>query len=53
LPATKVQRFKEMSLIEHLRELRSRLFKASVAIVIGTVAAWGFYPQIFDLLSHP
>jgi sec-independent protein translocase protein TatC len=53
LPATKVQRFKEMSLIEHLRELRSRLFKASVAIVIGTVAAWGFYPQIFDILSEP
>jgi len=53
LPATKVQRFKEMSLIEHLRELRSRLFKASVAIVIGTVAAWGFYPQIFDILSQP
>jgi sec-independent protein translocase protein TatC len=53
LPATKVQRFKEMSLIEHLRELRTRLFKASVAIVIGTVAAWGFYPQIFDILSQP
>jgi len=53
LPATKVQRFKEMSLIEHLRELRSRLFKASVAIVIGTVAAWGFYPQIFEILSQP
>ena len=42
-----------MSLIEHLRELRTRLFKASVAIVIGTVAAWGFYPQIFDILSQP
>jgi sec-independent protein translocase protein TatC len=53
LPATKVQRFKEMSLIEHLRELRSRLFKALVAIVIGTVAAWGFYSQIFDILSEP
>ena len=53
MPATKVQRFKEMSLIEHLRELRSRLFKASVAIVIGTVVAWGFYPQIFDILSQP
>ena len=53
MPATKVQRFKEMSLIEHLRELRSRLFKASVAIVIGTIAAWGFYPQIFDILSQP
>jgi len=53
LPATKVQRFKEMSLIEHLRELRNRLFKASLAIVIGTVLAWGFYPQIFEVLSQP
>jgi len=53
LPATKVQRFKEMSLIEHLRELRNRLFKASLAIVIGTVLAWGFYPQIFEILSQP
>jgi sec-independent protein translocase protein TatC len=53
LPATKVQRFKEMSLIEHLRELRNRLFKASLAIVIGTVVAWSFYPQIFEILSQP
>jgi sec-independent protein translocase protein TatC len=53
LPATKVQRFKEMSLIEHLRELRNRLFKASLAIVIGTVVAWSFYPQIFEVLSQP
>jgi sec-independent protein translocase protein TatC len=53
LPATKVQRFKEMSLVEHLRELRTRLFKASLAIVIGTVVAWSFYPQIFEILSQP
>lgn len=53
MPATKVQRFKEMSLIEHLRELRTRLFKASLAIVIGTVVAWSFYPQIFEILSQP
>ena len=53
MPATKVQRFKEMSLIEHLSELRNRLFKASLAIVIGTVLAWGFYPQIFEVLSQP
>jgi sec-independent protein translocase protein TatC len=53
LPATKVQRFKEMSLIEHLRELRTRLFKASLAIVIGTVVAWSFYPRIFEILSQP
>ena len=50
---TKVQRFKEMSLQEHLRELRTRLFKASVSILIGTVVAWSFYPQIFEILSQP
>ena len=50
---TKVQRFKEMSLQEHLRELRTRLFKASVVIIIGTVVAWSFYPQIFAILSKP
>jgi len=53
LSETKVQRFKEMSLQEHLRELRTRLFKASVSIVIGTVIAWVFYPQIFEILSQP
>ena len=53
MPATKVQRFKEMSLVEHLRELRTRLFKASLAIVIGTVVAWSFYPRIFEILSQP
>lgn len=53
MSATKVQRFKEMSLIEHLRELRNRLFKASLAILIGTVVAWSFYPKIFEILSQP
>jgi sec-independent protein translocase protein TatC len=53
LSETKVQRFKEMSLQEHLRELRTRLFKASVSILIGTVIAWVFYPQIFAILSQP
>ena len=48
-----MQRFKEMSLQEHLRELRTRLFKASVVIIIGTVVAWSFYPQIFAILSKP
>jgi len=53
LPATKVQRFQEMSLQAHLRELRKRLFRAILAVVIGTVIAWSFYPPIFDLLSGP
>lgn len=42
-----------MTLAEHLRELRTRVFRSVVAIVIGTVIGWIFYQQIFDFLSQP
>jgi len=42
-----------MTLIEHLRELRGRLFKSVLAIVAGAVAAAFFYGQLFDLLTDP
>ncbi|HZC26731.1 MAG TPA: twin-arginine translocase subunit TatC [Actinopolymorphaceae bacterium] len=42
-----------MTLIEHLRELRSRLLKAVGAIVIGAVVAWFFYDKLFGLLADP
>ncbi|GAA2759539.1 twin-arginine translocase subunit TatC [Actinopolymorpha rutila] len=42
-----------MALVEHLRELRSRLFKAVGAILLGMILGWIFYPQLFDLLREP
>ena len=42
-----------MPLVDHLRELRSRLFKAGVAIVAGMVVGWIYYTQIFAWLSRP
>lgn len=42
-----------MPLTDHLRELRSRLVKSGIAIVLGMVLGWIAYPQIFDLLSQP
>ncbi len=42
-----------MTLIEHLRELRGRLFKCVLAIVAGAVAAAFFYGELFDLLTDP
>ncbi len=42
-----------MTLIDHLRELRSRLIKAVVALLIGMSVAWYFHDQLFDLLSQP
>ncbi len=42
-----------MPLTEHLRELRSRLVKAGIAIGIGMVIGWIYYEQLFAWLSAP
>ncbi len=42
-----------MTLTEHLRELRSRLFVSVCSVVVGFIVAWAFYQQIYDLLRHP
>ena len=42
-----------MTLMEHLAELRSRLVKSVVAIAVGGVACWIFYPFILDFLLEP
>lgn len=42
-----------MPLTEHLRELRSRLFKSGIAIAIGMVIGWIYYAEIFAWLSEP
>lgn len=42
-----------MTLLEHLRELRGRLFKAVLAIVVVAIAASFFYNELFHLLTDP
>lgn len=42
-----------MPLMEHLRELRNRLVKAVLAILVGTIVAWIFYEPILAFLSEP
>ena len=42
-----------MTLIEHLRELRSRLFKACVAILVGTIAAYFVSADVQSFLIRP
>ena len=42
-----------MPLTEHLRELRSRLFKSGIAIALGMVVGWIYYAEIFAWLSEP
>src|SRR5579872_5003963 len=42
-----------MTLYEHLAELRRRLIVCVVAVVLGAIAAYVFYPHIVNLLMHP
>ena len=42
-----------MTLVEHLRELRNRVFKGVLAIVVAMVASWFFYDQLLHLLIQP
>ena len=42
-----------MTLVEHMRELRNRVFKSVLAILIAATVAWFFYPHLLDLLKDP
>lgn len=43
----------QMELVEHLTELRVRLFRSIACVVVGMVATYSFFPEIFELLWHP
>jgi len=42
-----------MPLMEHLRELRNRLIKATLAIIVGMVIGWFFYARAFAFITGP
>ena len=44
---------KQMSLLDHLGELRIRLTRAFIAIGIGMIACYSFAERMFDILMQP
>jgi sec-independent protein translocase protein TatC len=44
---------KRAELVDHLSELRARLIRVVIYLVVGTVVAWFLYDQIFSLLTRP
>lgn len=42
-----------MSLLDHVRELRDRLFRIAIAVVIGAVAGYYFRAELLELLKQP
>ena len=44
---------KAMSLLSHLNELRSRIFKSAIAITLASGLGWIFYEKIISRLTTP
>ena len=42
-----------MPLLDHLRELRSRVLRAAVGVLVGAFAGWFLYAPLFDALQQP
>ena len=42
-----------MALADHLRELRARLLRVAVLLVVGIAVAWFFYDHLFALIYRP
>ena len=52
-PAPEVRESGHMTLWEHLAELRTRIVRCVIAIVLGAVIGWFLYPYLLDFLLHP
>lgn len=44
---------KRLSLVEHLEELRSRVIKSILAIIVGSILVYNFLPEIIPFLVKP
>lgn len=42
-----------MPLVEHLNELRRRLFTSAIALVVGMVVGFIVFPHVYQVLEHP
>jgi sec-independent protein translocase protein TatC len=42
-----------MPLMEHIRELRNRILKAMLGVLLGGIVGWIFYGPIWRVLQHP
>lgn len=43
----------KMGFLDHLEELRQRLVKSLIGLVVGFAACWGFHEQIFEFMTQP
>lgn len=43
----------EMTFLEHLEDLRKRLFYSFLALIIAVIPAWFFHKDIYNILARP
>ncbi len=43
----------QMTLVEHLKELKSRLFKAAIGIALGAIGGWFLFDPAFAAIQQP
>lgn len=53
MPKDEREEFKEMELWEHLAELRTRLIRSLIWVLVGLVASWGAYPLLYREFFRP
>jgi sec-independent protein translocase protein TatC len=42
-----------MPLVEHIRELRGRVIKAALGLVVGAIVGWIFFDPVWDVMKRP
>lgn len=52
-PEVEEERMASMSFLEHLEELRTRIFHVLVAIACGTAVCWWYHQALFGFMQKP
>src|SRR5690349_12754680 len=52
-PQAEEERMPSMSFLEHLEELRTRIFHAIVAIAVGMGVCWWYHQALFNFIQMP
>jgi sec-independent protein translocase protein TatC len=52
-PAAEEDRMPSMSFLEHLEELRTRIFHALVAVAVGMGICWWYHQALFGFIQKP
>lgn len=48
-----IENGKQLELVEHLAELRTRIIRCAIYLAIGACAGWFFFPFFFKILAGP